>query len=38
VDNAEKSSARKTAQNRSSEDCNPQDSDAQNRSSENLNP
>src|SRR5438094_241576 len=29
-DHAEKSSAGKTAQNRSSEDCNPQDSSAQN--------
>src|ERR1051325_5431774 len=37
-DHAEKSSAGKTAQNSSSEDCNPQDSDPQNRSSEDRNP
>src|SRR5947209_8179954 len=37
-DHAEKSSAGKTAQNRSSEDCNPQDSSAQNRSPEDCNP
>ncbi len=38
MDNAEKSSAGKTAQNRSSEDRNRQDSSAQNRSSEDCNP
>jgi hypothetical protein len=36
-DHAEKSSAGKTARNRSSEDRNSQDSDAQNRSSEDRN-